>query len=98
MREGVVSLVPGDHIASYKSLWFFWSHSWHFFTVPPYSQYSGGRVQTIVHHVSCGWWGGLYGGEGDGDVDGDEHTTTIQHSQTLWLSRCSFGVGHSNSK
>lgn len=54
-RSGI--LIPGDHIVSYKSLWFFWSHSWHFFTVPPYSQYSGGRVQTIVYHVSHGWWG-----------------------------------------
>lgn len=30
---------PGDHILSYNVGWFSWSHSWHFFTVPPYSQY-----------------------------------------------------------
>lgn len=42
--------------------------------------------------------GVLCGGEGDDDEDDGERTTTIQHCQTLWLSRCSFGVGHSNSK
>lgn len=41
-------VVPGDHIISYRAGCFFSSHSWHFFTVPPYSQYSGGRVQTAV--------------------------------------------------
>lgn len=29
---------------------------------------------------------------------GIEHTTAIQHSQTLWLSRCGLCVSHSNSK
>jgi hypothetical protein len=30
---------PCDHILWYISGWFFSSHSWHFLTVPPYSQY-----------------------------------------------------------
>jgi hypothetical protein len=30
---------PGDHMVAYNEGWFFSSHSWHFFTVPPYSQY-----------------------------------------------------------
>lgn len=28
----------------------------------------------------------------------NEHTTAVQYFQSLWLSRCSLGVGHSNSK
>lgn len=28
---------------------------------------------------------------------GVEHTTAIQYAQSLWLSWCSLGVGHSNS-
>lgn len=35
MCEGI----PGDHIRVYNFGWFFSSHSWHFLTVPPYSQY-----------------------------------------------------------
>ena len=31
--------VPSDHNRSYISGWDFCSHSWHFFTVPPNSQY-----------------------------------------------------------
>jgi hypothetical protein len=42
--------------------------------------------------------GGGEGEGGDDEVGGLGHTSTIQHFQTLWLSRCSFGVGHSNSK
>lgn len=30
---------PCDQITEYISGWFFSSHSWHFLTVPPYSQY-----------------------------------------------------------
>ncbi len=30
---------PADQIRSYISLWWLSSHSWHFLTVPPYSQY-----------------------------------------------------------
>lgn len=35
---------PVDHILWYMSGWCFSSHSWHFFTVPPYSQYYLVRV------------------------------------------------------
>lgn len=31
-------------------------------------------------------------------VDSNERTTAIQYAQSLWLSRCSLCVGHSNSK
>lgn len=41
--------------------------------------------------------GAIYGGE-DIEVGGIERTTAIQYAQSLWLSRCSLGVGHSNSK
>ena len=38
-REAVAaSRASGDHISSYRSGCFFSSHSWHFLTVPPYSQ------------------------------------------------------------
>lgn len=47
--EGVV---PADHMLSYRAGCFFSSHSWHFLTVPPYSQYSGGRVHTAGVFVS----------------------------------------------
>ena len=35
---------------------------------------------------------------GNGELGDNEHTTAIQYFQSLWLSRCSLGVGHSNSK
>jgi hypothetical protein len=42
----------------------------------------------------------MYGEEdGHDEAGGDRKlTTAIQHFQTLWLRRCSFAVGHSNSK
>lgn len=48
---------PGDHILAYTSGWFFSSQTWHFFTVPPYSQYwTRGGVISLIFEV---------------DVDGD---------------------------
>jgi hypothetical protein len=37
--EGEGGFEPADQRRSYISLLFFSSHSWHFLTVPPYSQY-----------------------------------------------------------
>lgn len=37
--EAAASRASADHILSYMAGWFFSSHSWHFLTVPPYSQY-----------------------------------------------------------
>lgn len=42
-----------------------------------------------------GWH--IWKGGGPAECVGIEHTTAIQHSQTLWLSRCGLCVSHSNS-
>jgi hypothetical protein len=47
LKEAVAaSRASGDQIWAYSVGCVFSSHSWHFLGVPPYSQYSGGRVQT----------------------------------------------------
>lgn len=42
--------------------------------------------------------GDIYGGGEPAEGVGIEHTTAIQHSQTLWLGRRGLCVSHSNSK
>ena len=44
----VMGCVPADHILAYREGWFFSSHSWHFLTVPPYSQYYHVRVSMLA--------------------------------------------------
>ena len=43
----VTGCAPVDHILAYREGCFFSSHSWHFLTVPPYSQYYYVCVSTL---------------------------------------------------